>query len=271
VLVAFKQGKYVADLVSNFTQTYDEMVAAGALEDLRAIPNFAHVASGMFDPTGLWVAGKATFWCMSYNRDEVKQAQLPKSWDDLVTDPFWRSHLAITNSAAGWLPPLWHAKGNGWGRDFMVKLFTEVKPQQRVEGRDASAQLVASGELAAVMPSGDYRVRQLAKLGAPVGFHCPDLVPLAPAQMALLRGSPAPNNARLFLNWYLSKEGQLAMHVETGDGPVHRDFQRPEFTSYPDIVFDKQRRIILDPLDRPVIAEIQDLWSKGWDHELPAR
>src|SRR5258706_10318002 len=52
VLVAYKQGKYVADLISNFTQTYDEMVAAGALEDLRGIPNFPPVAPGMFDPGG---------------------------------------------------------------------------------------------------------------------------------------------------------------------------------------------------------------------------
>ena len=271
VLVAYKQGKYVADLISNFTQSYDDMVAIGALADLREIPNFSHVAPGLSDPHGLWVAGKTTFWCMSYNTDQVKAAQLPKSWDDLVTDPFWRNHLAITNSAAGWLPPLWHAKGNDWGRAFMTKLFTRVKPQQRIEGRDASAQLVASGELASVMPSGDYRARQLADLGAPIGFHCPDIVPLGLGQMALLHGSPAPNNARLFLNWYLSKEGQLAMHVETGDGPVHRDFQRPEFASYPEVVFSQNRKIVLDPIDHPVIAEVEDLWSKGWNHELTPR
>lgn len=270
-LVAFKQGKYVADIISNFTQTYDEMKAAGALEDLRSIPNFRLLAPGMSDPGGSWVAGKATFWCMSYNTDQVKKADLPKSWDDYLANPFWRTHLALTNSAAGWLPPLWQAKGDEWGRNFMRRLFLEVKPQQRVEGRDASSQLVASGELAAVMPAGDYRVRQLADLGAPIGFHCPDLVPLAPAQMAILHGSPAPNAAKLFLNWYLSKEGQLAMHVETGDGPVHKDFQRPEFASYPEIVFSKDRKIQVDTLDRRIIAEVEDLWTKGWNHELPAR
>jgi ABC-type Fe3+ transport system substrate-binding protein len=270
-LVAFKQGKYVADIISNFTQTYDEMKEAGALEDLRSIPNFKLVAPGMSDPDGLWVAGKTTFWCMSYNLDQVKPGDLPKTWDDYVDNPFWRSHLALTNSVAGWLPPLWQAKGAEWGRNFMRRLFTEVKPQQRVEGRDASTQLVASGELAAVMPAGDYRVRQLADLGAPVGFHCPDLVPLAPAQMAILKGSPAPNAAKIFLNWYLSREGQIAMHVETGDGPVHKDFQRPEFASYPEIVFSKQRKIVVDALDRRLITEVDDLWSKGWNHELPGQ
>jgi iron(III) transport system substrate-binding protein len=270
-LVAYKQGKYVADIISNFTQTYDEMMAAGALADLREIPNFKQAAPGMSDPEGSWVAGKTTYWCMSYNQDEVKQSALPKEWDDLLADPFWRSHLALTNSAAGWLPPLWQAKGDEWGRTFMRRLFLEVKPQQRIEGRDAATQLVASGEIAAVMPAGDYRVRQLADLGAPVGFHCPDLVPLAPAQMAILRGSPGANSAKLFLNWYLSKEGQLAMHVETGDGPVHKDFQRPEFAAYPEIVFSKTRKIQVDTLDRRVIAEIEDLWTKGWNHELPAR
>jgi ABC-type Fe3+ transport system substrate-binding protein len=270
-LVAFKQGKYVADIISNFTQTYDEMKAAGALQDLREIPNFKQAAPGMSDADGLWVAGKTTYWCMSYNQDEVKKSDLPRRWDDVLANPFWRTHLALTNSAAGWLPPLWQAKGDAWGRDFMRRLFLEVKPQQRVEGRDASSQLVASGELAAVMPAGDYRARQLAGLGAPIGFHCPDLVPLAPAQMAILKGSPAANAAKLFLNWYLSKEGQLAMHVETGDGPVHKDFQRPEFAAYPEIVFSKERTIQVDTLDRRIIAEVEDLWTKGWNHELPAR
>jgi ABC-type Fe3+ transport system substrate-binding protein len=270
-LVAFKQGKYVADVISNFTQTYDEMKAAGAFEDLRVIPNFKQLAPGMSDPEGSWVAGKTTYWCMSYNRDQVTPRDLPNSWDDYLTNPFWRSHLALTNSVAGWLPPLWQAKGDAWGRDFMQRLFSQVKPQQRIEGRDASTQLVASGELASVMPAGDYRVRQLAGLGAPVGFHCPDLVPLAPAQMAILKGSPAPNAAKLFLNWYLSKEGQLAMHVETGDGPVHKDFQRAEFAAYPEIVFSKDRKIVVDSLDRRIIAEADSLWNKGWNHELPAR
>src|SRR3954468_18220325 len=105
-LVAFKQGKYVADVISNFTQSYDEMRAAGALEDLHVIPNFKLLAPGMSDPEGFWGAGKAAYWCMSYNRDDVKPSDLPKSWDDYLANPFWRRHLALTNSAAGWLPPL---------------------------------------------------------------------------------------------------------------------------------------------------------------------
>ena len=89
--------------------------------------------------------------------------------------------------------------------------------------------------------------------------------------MAILKGSPAPNAAKIFLNWYLSREGQVAMHVETGDGPVHKDFQRPEFASYPEIVFSKERKIVVDALDRRLITEVDDLWSKGWNHELPPR
>jgi ABC-type Fe3+ transport system substrate-binding protein len=150
-------------------------------------------------------------------------------------------------------------------------LFIDVKPQRRNEGRDASVALTAAGEQAAVAPSGDYRVRDFAKNGAPVSFHCPSIVPMAPNQMGILRGSPANNRAKIFLNWFLSKEGQIGLHAATGGVSAHKDFQKPEFLNYPEQILGPGKKIAVDTFDTAVLDELQELWSRGWNNELPAQ
>lgn len=269
MVIAAKQGRILSDIATALGVAFADLKALDALADLRALPNFAHVAPGLADPDGLWVAQRHTFWCMAYNTDQIHAADLPRDWGDLLTNKVWRNGvLGFSNSSTGWLPTVSTVKGIDWARNFIRVMFTEVKPERRNEGRDASVQLVAAGELGAVIPASDARTRQLADKGAPVGFHCPDIVPSVPSQMGLMRNSASPNSARIFLDWFLSLEGQIAMAAETGEMPVHRDLQRPELVAYPDVVFDKSRRIVVDPLDASRMAELQALWLKGWTDEL---
>jgi iron(III) transport system substrate-binding protein len=272
MLLAFRQGRYVADIVSSFSSVYQDLKAANGLLDLRELPNFKNAIEGAYDPDGLWVAERITYWCMAYNTDLVKKQDLPKDWEDLLTNPFWRNgRFAVSNTAAGWLTVLYQAKGEAWTRDFMTRLFVDVKPKRRNEGRDASVQLTAAGEQGAVAPSGDYRVHEFAKRGAPISFHCPSIVPMAPAQLGILHGSPAPNGAKIFLDWFLSKEGQIGLHAATGAVSAHKDFQRPEFLNYPEEIMDPSKKIVVDTLDMKALGELQKLWSQGWNNELPGQ
>jgi iron(III) transport system substrate-binding protein len=269
MLVAYKQGRFLADVISSFSSVYQDLKELNGLVDLRELPNFTKLAEGAYAPEGLWVGERISYWCMAYNTDMVKQQDLPRDWEDLLTNPFWKGgKLALSNAPAGWLPAIWIGKGEAFTRTFITRLFTEVKPQRRNEGRDATAQLTAAGEQAASVPSGDYRVKQFAERGAPISFHCPSIVPSAPAQLGLLRGSPAPNNSKIFLNWFLSKEGQLAMHAVVGEVPVHKDFQTPQFIPYPDQVFDKNKKVVVDDLNMQTLDEIQKIWTLGWNNEL---
>jgi ABC-type Fe3+ transport system substrate-binding protein len=163
------------------------------------------------------------------------------------------------------------AKGEDWTKNFMTRLFTEVKPQRRSEGRDASVQLTAAGEMAAVAPSGDYRVAEFARHGAPVSFHCPSIIPSAPAQLGILKGSPAPNGAKIFLNWFLSKEGQIGSRAATGAVSAHKDLQRREFLNYPDEILDPNKKIVVDDFNLKVLDDLQKLWTQAWNNELPGQ
>jgi ABC-type Fe3+ transport system substrate-binding protein len=122
-----------------------------------------------------------------------------------------------------------------------------------------------------VAPSGDYRVHEFAKRGAPISFHCPSIVPMAPAQLGILHGSPAPNGAKIFLDWFLSKEGQIGLHAATGAVSAHKDFQRPEFLNYPEEIMDPSKKIVVDTFDMKALGELQKLWSQGWNNELPGQ
>jgi len=268
MLVAYKQGRRLADVISSFSSIYQDLLDLKALEDLRELPNFTKISDGNYAEDGTWVGERTSYWCMAYNTDMVKKQELPTNWEDLLSNPFWKGKLALSNAPAGWLPAIWIAKGESFTKTFMTRLFTELQPIRRNEGRDATAQLTGAGEQAASVPSGDYRVKEFAKRGAPISFHCPSIVPSGPAQLGLLRGSPAVANAKIFLNWFLSKEGQLAMHAVVGEVPVHKDFQTAQFVPYPDQVFDKSKKIVVDDLNMKTLDEIQKLWTLGWNNEL---
>ncbi len=271
-LLAFKQGRYVADVITSFSSIYHDLREANGLVDLRGLPAFTASILGAVDPAGLWATERVTYWCMAYNTDMVKASDLPKDWDDILTNPFWRNgNFALGNTPAGWLPVLHQAKGIAWTKDFITRLFVDVKPQRRNEGRDASVQLTAAGEQAAVVPAGDYRVRGFAARGAPVSFHCPSIVPMEQVQIGILRGSPAPNGAKIFLNWFLSKEGQLGLFVGTGAESAHKDLQRAEFLSYPGEVANPSKKVVVDDFDMMVLNELQKLWSQGWNNEFPGQ
>ena len=271
-LLAFKQGRYVADIISSFSSVYDDLKASDGLVDLHQLPTFGNAIPGAYDPNGLWVAERLTYWCMAYNTDMVKKQDLPKDWEDLLTNPFWKNgHFAVSNTAAGWMTSIAMAKGEDWTKNFMTRLFVEVKPQRRNEGRDASVQLTAAGEMAAVAPSGDYRVADFASRGAPVSFHCPSIIPSAPAQLGILKGSPAPNGAKIFLNWFLSKEGQIGLHFANGAVSAHKDLQRREFMNYPDEILDPRKKIVVDDFNMKTLDNLQKLWARGWGNELPGQ
>ncbi|HTI88623.1 MAG TPA: extracellular solute-binding protein [Alphaproteobacteria bacterium] len=271
-LLALKQGRYVGDVITSFSSIYKDLREMNALADLHELPAFGTGIADSTDPDGYWASERITYWCIAYNTDLVKPSDLPKDWDDILTNPFWRDgHFAVSNTAAGWMTVLYKANGREWARNFLTKLFVDVKPKRRNEGRDASVQLTAAGEQAAVTPSGDYRVAEFARRGAPVSFHCPSIVPMAAAQIGLLRGSPAQNGGKIFLNWFLSKEGQLGLHAANGAVSAHKDLQIPALLNYPEQVRNPNKKIVIDDLDMAVLDELQQLWTKGWNNELPGQ
>lgn len=266
VLLALNEGRVIGDVLISIADATFEFIAMKALADLRELPGFQNVPNDYAAADGTWIGFKLSYRCMAYNTDKVKKEELPQAWDDLLSDPRWRrsGSLAISNHT-DWLLALWGGKGEAWGTDFTRRLFEDVKPQRRKEGMSAVTTLTGAGEFDANVPANTDRASQNAKKGAPISYHCPVPVPLTLSQIVMLEKSPHKNSARLFINWLLSREGQILQYSQTFAVPAHKALQSPDFLPFADTIIGKPALVRDDALlTSDMNKRMQALWNAQW-------
>lgn len=232
VVMALQNGRVLADVLTSIADTYIQYQEMKAFADLRDLPGIKNIPPEYASSDGTWVSHKLSYRCIGYNTDSLKKADMPAKWEDLLTNPKWRNgKLTLTNQPNSWLLGLWETYGEDWGRDFTRRLFEEVKPQQRKESMTAATALTVSGELFATLPAPEWQVQGYVDKGAPINYHCPEPVPITLSQIVLLDKSPRKNAGKVFLNWMLSREGQMMQYYDSYVVPVHKDLQIPPFVS----------------------------------------
>jgi len=263
VLQNHKAGRVVTDIIFGIGGTLSRWKEADALADLRNIPGVKKLRGSSKDPGGLWVGTSINYWCMSYNTNLVKKEDLPKRWKDLLTNPRWREgKLALASRPSLWVLQLWKQKGERWTKDFLTKLFAEVKPQLRKEGLSALVDLVAAGEFHAVIPAMQSRVYQRVSAGASIGFHCPTPVPVSVGIAAIPNGAPHLNAARVYINWLLSSEGQISRWFAEYATPVRDDLVRRAFIPFADQILGKEMSF-RNPGDI-TLPKVEEFWNHIW-------
>jgi iron(III) transport system substrate-binding protein len=266
-LVAFKNKRIVTDILTGLGGSFFLYKEVGALEDLRAIPNLKNNPEGTLDHDGLWVGMHLRYWCMAYNTRALKRDDLPKKWDDLLTNPKFRGgNLALGNRPQLWALSLWKVNGEKWAKEFLTRLFTEVKPQLRREGMNANLELLAAGEFNLTIPAAEYRTYQKTLDGAPISYHCPEPVPAAVSEMGILKGAPNINAARVFVNWFLSMEGQIAQYVSDYAPPVHKNLQRKELVPFADQIVGKKDAFRDPVIELEIQPKLLAVWDDLWLH-----
>jgi len=261
-LVAYRSGRVLADVVNSVGGFIQEYQKVNALEDLRVLPNWKNVPEGAKGPDGYWAGIAIHHWCMTYNTKKVRREELPRKWEDLLTNPRWKNgNLAVGNRPQLWAINLWRAKGEKWATDYMTRLMTEVRPQVRKEGMGALVGLAAAGEFDAVFPSNARRVYQSVLSGAPVGYHCPEPAPAGVDDMVILKGSPNPYAAKIFVNWLLSKEGQVAQYAAKFYTPIHKDLGLKEFYPFPEAVLGKETSYTDPVFEQEVTPKLFEVWN----------
>ena len=265
-LVALKEHRSIADVITGIGGYVTDYMAIDGFEALTDFPAYDTVAPGMKQKDGLWIGAKLRYWCMSYNTNVLKKSDMPKTWDDLFTDPTMRGgKLGLANEAQLWLLPLAGAKGDAWMKTAIDRLFNDVKPQRRKEIVNALEGLVIAGELNVALPAADYRVAQYQRKGAPIAWHCPEPVPSTISELALLKGSPNTHAAHLFGNWLISKEGQVAQFVADGATPIHRDMQSKEFLAFPEEINGKPLAFLAPERLGDENTEMLNAWNPLWN------
>jgi iron(III) transport system substrate-binding protein len=264
-LIAYERGKILADILTALGGAFYRYQKADAVTNLQELPALKNVLERAKDPNGQWVSLSASYWCMTYNTKLVKKNELPKKWEDLLTNPRWRGNLALGNRPNLWIQQIWMKKGESWTKDFMTRLFTEVKPQLRKEGLSALAQLLAAGEFHAFIPGSGPVAQQMAIDGAPVAFTCPEPVPASASDEAIiLKGSPNINAAKILVNWLLSKEGQITQYAASAEVPVHKSLARAEFVPFADQILGKDTSFRDMKFETEAFPTVEKLWNNFW-------
>jgi iron(III) transport system substrate-binding protein len=266
VIVALKEGRAIADVTTSIADVYAQFKKMKVLADMRDIPGLKNLAKDHVGALGDWAAFKLSVRCMAYNTNLVKKADLPETWDDLLKNARWRGgKIGLSNHPTAWLLALWAAKGEKWGENFTRRLFTELEPQQRKEGMSANTALTVAGEFYANIPGPERRAKYYADKGAPIGYHCPKPATFTLSQIAMLKKAPNPNSAKIFINWLLSREGQLLQYVHSYSIPSHKDMQLPAFIPFADTIVGKPTLVRDDELmGSDIHKKMAAVWEKYW-------
>lgn len=136
----------------------------------------------------------------------VSQAEEPKSYQDLL-HPRWRGKIifmtpAIGGSGSGWFDAAYRTLGPDYMRGLAKQV---VLTQNNQEPPDA----LARGQYAIALAPNLPRALALIEQGAPLKFlHPKEGSHLSESGISMVRNAPHLNAAKLFLQWFFTKEGQ---------------------------------------------------------------
>src|SRR5215467_12629501 len=182
----------------------------------RYVPQEASVLPGQYkDPEGYWTSAYASGTLVGYNSRQVKRAEFPKKYEDLL-DPRWKNSIAIDVNKIEWFAMLMKLKG----RAFMEKLAAQNPVPQN--GNTLVLQLLAAGEFPISAGVYEYSVDDMKTKGAPVDWIGLEPVITYTVAVSLPSQPPHPYSAKLFIEWLLSKEGQEVVN-QYGRVPIRDD------------------------------------------------
>jgi iron(III) transport system substrate-binding protein len=177
------------------------------------LPAFEKVA----DP-GFMYPSSATAHLLIYNSMQVKVADAPKTWNDLL-DPRWKGRVATGHPAFSGCTGIWVlalTKAYGW--DYFEKL-AKNNPRVGRSGNDPVT-LINAGECLVGPAPGNTAFQQVDK-GNPIAPVYPaDGATLCLGPSSVMASAPHPNAARLFMEWLMSDDFSKLSVANHGD-PVH--------------------------------------------------
>jgi iron(III) transport system substrate-binding protein len=220
-------GVYFADLLwTGEVADFYQLKAQGLL--IPYIPaEIKSVINPFKDYDGSFTAVRLVTMGIAYNTQFAKE--VPKSWQD-AHKPVYKNaygvvNPALTGNAAMAIAML--AKTFGWG--YFESLHANGAKVSR--GTGTMADETAAGDLLASMAT-DSTVFEKVEKGAPLALAYPPEMLVFPSPVAIIKGSDSIKEARLFIDFLLSHEGQTII-AENGKLPVRTDVAVPAHFNLP--------------------------------------
>ena len=209
-----------ADSLAAFKEYFEPYVCA----------NDEFIGAAYKDPDGLWIGESPLPMVIFYNKDLIEKDGLtiPETWEDL-TKPEWKGKIAYclpSKSGSAYTQLCTMILGHGGkedGWDFIKKLYDNLDGKI-VDSSGKCHKMVADGEFYVGLTLEKAAVQY--KDDPSVGFVYPkDGTSAVPDGVALVKGCPNEENAKLIIDFVTTKECQTEQSGNWGRRPVRSDME----------------------------------------------
>jgi len=248
--------KFIADVSSTGANpNYQQFHAAKALDPIKPaliLPEVTDQSKWYLkrhqysDPEGQFVfnyVGSATYGAVNYNTGLVNPKEFKSYWD--LLNPKWKGKIAIRDireAGPGAGNTRFFYYHQELGAQFIKKLFGEMDTTLFRDFRQGPDWL-ATGKYAICF---FCDVDVLKRQGLPVDTFGPRVFKEGGGlvqqfgTVALVNRAPHPNAARVFINWLLSRKGQIALQARTANAESPADSLRIDIPKE-EVPFDNRR------------------------------
>lgn len=226
ILAERRAGKYLADVSSEgIGSNYRTLHAAKSFDPIKPALLLPEVTDESLwwqgkhryaDPEGQSVfryVGLPQRGNISYNTKAVGSKDIQSVWD--LVDPKWRGRIVardVRSPGPGNAPMRFFYHHTAIGPAFIKRLFGEMEVTLFRDFRQG-VDWLASGKASLCLFCSD--IDKAKQQGLPVdefvGFKEGAALHTQYGTLALLNRAPNPNAAKVFINWFLSREGQIAL------------------------------------------------------------
>ena len=258
--ISEEAGKPSADVwFGGTTDPYNEAVADGLLMEYNAINAKNLIGDQYKDPTNCWYGIYKGILGFMVNTEELDRLGLeaPKTWEDLA-DPKYKGEIIMASPA---ISGTQYAILNG-----TIQAYGEEKGWEVWKGINENVDFYAQGggEPGPKCAAGEFGIAVLAMTGGtfameaeyPVTAVYPeDMIPWTPAPIAIFKNSQNKDAAKVFVDYFLSKEGQEALREADARIMARGDVAIPEAIGTVDteklidqdvLLFGSQREALLE-------------------------
>ncbi|MBM3212839.1 extracellular solute-binding protein [Candidatus Poribacteria bacterium] len=159
---------------------------------------------------GFALSGYGIMWNKPYM--QAHKLNKPQEWADL-TKPSYFGHLAMSSPSRSGTTHLTVEsilQAYSWKKGWEIMMNMCGNMATITERSFGVPQGVINGEFGIGIVIDFFGLSAIAS-GSPVDFVYPSVTPIVPANVGLIKGCPNPENGKKFINFLLSKEGQLLL------------------------------------------------------------
>lgn len=254
---------------SDFNQAEAQgLLAVYAPEWVKALPAEAKSANGA------WAATFRSPLLIMYNSKKLKKEDAPTDWE-FLTNNKWKGRIVIrdvkpsTTMKTAWGALILRAnaleKKEDAGFDFLKML--DANTGAYAADPQALNELLASEKTNYALTIWTLADAPLLKdRGYPFEFIFPPEVPVVLDSIALIKGGPNPEGAKLFHDFVNSPEQLLLMAKERHRIPMREDLPKEQLPAWM-----KELKVTPMKIDWAAFAKNIDAWIARWDTEIKGK